>query len=136
MPDALSEVKKGINLPLTQVSVEDLLERPEIKINLTEISTSLKNKVVMVTGAAGSIGSELCRQLCSFGIDKMVLFDYAETPLHNIRLELEETFPDIEKYPVLGDVRNPLTVDYVIKKYRPQYIFHETSYFNWWWRSL
>jgi len=128
MPDALSEVKKGINLPLTQVSVEDLLERPEIKINLTEISTSLKNKVVMVTGAAGSIGSELCRQLCSFGIDKMVLFDYAETPLHNIRLELEETFPDIEKYPVLGDVRNPLTVDYVIKKYRPQYIFHAAAY--------
>ena len=62
---------------------------------MEEIAGSLKGKVVLVTGAAGSIGSELCRLLCHFGLKQLVLFDSAETPMHNIRLELEEKFPDV-----------------------------------------
>ena len=69
---------------------------------MEEIAGSLKGKVVLVTGAAGSIGSELCRQLCHFGLKQLVLFDSAETPMHNIRLELEEKFPDVEFTPVMG----------------------------------
>lgn len=81
---------------LPEVRIEDLLGREEIRINMEEIAGSLKGKVVLVTGAAGSIGSELCRQLCHFGLKQLVLFDSAETPMHNIRLELEEKFPDVE----------------------------------------
>ena len=90
---------------LPEVRIEDLLGREEIRINMEEIAGSLKGKVVLVTGAAGSIGSELCRQLCHFGLKQLVLFDSAETPMHNIRLELEEKFPDVEFTPVMGDIR-------------------------------
>ena len=90
---------------LPEVRIEDLLGREEIRINMEEIAGSLKGKVVLVTGAAGSIGSELCRQLCHFGLKQLVLFDSAETPMHNIRLELEEKFPDVEFTPVMGEIR-------------------------------
>ena len=85
------EVKGGkLNLRnLPEVRIEDLLGRDEISINMKEIADALHDKVVLVTGAAGSIGSELCRILCTFKIKELVLFDSAETPMHNIRLELE-----------------------------------------------
>ena len=85
---------------LPEVKIEDLLGRPEIKLDMKEVVDELKGKVVMVTGAAGSIGSELCRQLCTFGIKQLVLFDAAETPMHNIRLELEDKFPEMDIRPV------------------------------------
>ena len=90
--DVLGKEKNRLKA-LPEIRIEDLLGRDEIKINLDEIRESLKGKVVMVTGAAGSIGSELCRQLCTFGLKELILFDSAETPMHNIRLELEEKFP-------------------------------------------
>ena len=90
--DVLGKEKNRLKA-LPTLRIEDLLGRDEIKINLDEIRDSLKGKVVMVTGAAGSIGSELCRQLCTFGLKELILFDSAETPMHNIRLELEEKFP-------------------------------------------
>ncbi len=110
------------------VKIEDLLGREEIKISMDAIVTNFKDKVVLVTGAAGSIGSELCRQLASFGIKKLVLFDNAETPMHNIRLELEEKFPDLEFIPVIGDVRQGPRVDYAFRKFRPQIVFHAAAY--------
>lgn len=87
---------------IREIKIEDLLGRPEIKISLDEIIANFREKTVMVTGAAGSIGSELCRQLASFGIEKLILFDNAETPMHNLRLELEERFPKLEFVPVIG----------------------------------
>lgn len=74
---------------IREVKIEDLLGREEIKINMQEIIDNFSGKVVMVTGAAGSIGSELCRQIATFGVKHLVLFDNAETPMHEIRLELE-----------------------------------------------
>ena len=71
---------------IREIKIEDLLGRPEIKISLDEIRANFREKTVMVTGAAGSIGSELCRQLASFGIKKLILFDNAETPMHNLSL--------------------------------------------------
>lgn len=110
------------------IEIEDLLMRPEIKISMDEIVENFKNKTIMVTGAAGSIGSELCRQLLTFGIDKLILFDNAETPMHNLRLELEEKYPDMQVIPVIGDVRLLPRLDYVFKKWHPQVVFHAAAY--------
>ena len=101
---------------------------PEIRINMEEIAGSLKGKVVLVTGAAGSIGSELCRQLCHFGLKQLVLFDSAETPMHNIRLELEEKFPDVEFTPVMGDIRMIHRVESIYQRFHPQLVFHAAAY--------
>ena len=109
---------------LPEVRIEDLLGREEIRINMEEIAGSLKGKVVLVTGAAGSIGSELCRQLCHFGLKQLVLFDSAETPMHNIRLELEEKFPDVEFTPVMGDIR----MIHRVESIHPQLVFHAAAY--------
>lgn len=111
-----------------EIKIEDLLGRPEINISLTEIKENFRDKVVLVTGAAGSIGSELCRQLAQFGIKRLVLFDNAETPMHNCRLELEERFPELDFVPVVGDVRIPARLDYVFSKFHPQVVFHAAAY--------
>ena len=113
---------------LRNIEIEDLLMRPEIKISIGEIMENFRGKTIMVTGAAGSIGSELCRQLVTFGIDKLVLFDNAETPMHNLRLELEEKYPQMRIIPVIGDVRLLPRLDYVFKMWRPQVVFHAAAY--------
>ena len=113
---------------IREVKIEDLLGRDEIKISMDEIVANFSGKTVMVTGAAGSIGSELCRQLASFGPKKLVLFDNGETPMHNLRLELEERYKDLDFVPVIGDVRQEPRLDYVFRKYRPQVVFHAAAY--------
>ena len=111
-----------------EIKIEDLLGRPEIKISMNEIIANFQEKIVMVTGAAGSIGSELCRQLATFGIRELILFDNAETPMHNIRLEMEERFPDLKFTLVVGDVRHLARLDFVFRKYMPQIVFHAAAY--------
>ncbi len=119
---------KAVGNYVRKIKIEDLLGRPEIKISMDEIIANFSGKVIMVTGAAGSIGSELCRQLATFGVRQLVLFDNAETPLHNIRLELEDTFPELDFVPVIGDVRSIERLDFVFRKYRPQVVFHAAAY--------
>ncbi len=119
---------KVMNQTIRQIRVEDLLGRDEIKINIERIKENFEDKVVMVTGAAGSIGSELCRQLAGFGVRKLVLFDNAETPMHNLRLELEERYPGLDFVPVIGDVRLVNRLDYAFRKWRPQVVFHAAAY--------
>ncbi|WP_082150483.1 UDP-N-acetylglucosamine 4,6-dehydratase family protein [Parabacteroides goldsteinii] len=130
MLPTVDELKGGtVNLRnLPEVRIEDLLGRDEININLKEIADELGGKVVMVTGAAGSIGSELCRQLCTFGLKQLILFDSAETPMHTIRLELADRFPDVVFTPIMGDVRMLARVESVFKTFHPQYIFHAAAY--------
>lgn len=101
---------------IREIKIEDLLGRDEIKINLKEIQENFAGKVVMVTGAAGSIGAELCRQLAGFGVRQLILFDNAETPMHNIRLELEERYPELDFVSVIGDVRFLARLDYGVQK--------------------
>ena len=113
---------------IREVKIEDLLGRDEIKISMEEIIENFSGKTVMVTGAAGSIGSELCRQLASFGPKKLVLFDNGETPMHNLRLELEERFKGLDFVPVIGDVRQEPRLDYVFRTHRPQVVFHAAAY--------
>ena len=116
------------NHALRNIEIEDLLMRPEIKISMKEIIENFQGKTVMVTGAAGSIGSELTRQLASFGVKELILFDNAETPMHNLRLELEEKFPELSFIPVIGDVRQLPRLDYAFRKWRPQVVFHAAAY--------
>ena len=127
-PDRVGDARKPMMRRLPEVRIEDLLGRPEIKIDMQNIIDELHGKVVLVTGAAGSIGSELCRQLCTFGLKRLVLFDIAETPMHNIRLEIEDNFPNVDIVPIVGDVRIAARVDYVMREYHPQAIFHAAAY--------
>ena len=111
-----------------EINIEDLLERPSIEISMGDIINRFKGKVVMVTGAAGSIGSELCRQLAYIGVKKLIMFDNAETPLHELRLEFEDKFPYLSIVPVIGDVRNIMRLDYVMRSHHPQVVFHAAAY--------
>lgn len=122
------EENKMQHLKVREVKIEDLLGRQEIKISMDEIITNFKDKVVMVTGAAGSIGSEVCRQLATFGIKQLILFDNAETPMHNLRLELEQRFPRLDFIPIIGDVRHVDRLDYAFRKWHPQVVFHAAAY--------
>jgi FlaA1/EpsC-like NDP-sugar epimerase len=115
-------------LQVRNIKIEDLLGREEIKISMDAIQANFKDKVVMVTGAAGSIGSELCRQLAGFGVKKLVLFDNAETPMHTLRLELEERFKQLSFVPIIGDVRQVERLDFAFRTHRPQVVFHAAAY--------
>lgn len=126
---SIDEIKDGkLNYSVRNIQIEDLLMRQEIKISMNKIIENFKSKTVMVTGAAGSIGSELCRQLAGFGVAKLILFDNAETPMHNLRLELEEKYPELDFEPVVGDVRQVERLDYIFRKARPKVVFHAAAY--------
>ena len=128
VPNA-EEMKNGV-IPRTirRINIEDLLGRDEIDINLREIANLLKGKTILVTGAAGSIGSEICRQLAKFSIERLVCYDMGETPMHNLRLELEEKYPYLDFTPVIGDVRSQTRLDFVFRTYRPQVVIHAAAY--------
>lgn len=110
------------------IRIEDLLGRTEIEINMEEVMTEFHNKVVLVTGAAGSIGSELCRQLAQMHIRTLVMYDSAESPLHYVRLEFEKQYPDLEFIPIIGDVRVKERLRMVFETYHPQVVFHAAAY--------
>ena len=125
----MEEVHNGaIKRSIRDIKIEDLLGREEIQINMQEIACLLENKVILVTGAAGSIGSEICRQLAHFPICKLICFDSAETPMHNLRLELEDKFPNLNFVPVIGDVQNGDRLDYVFRNWHPHIVFHAAAY--------
>ncbi len=113
---------------IRQVKIEDLLGRDEIFINRDEVLANVYGKTVMVTGGAGSIGSELCRQLATLGVKQLIIFDNAETPLHNIRLEIEHKFPGFDFVPFIGDVREKERIEIVFERYSPQIVFHAAAY--------
>ena len=118
------EVRRSVR----PIRIEDLLGRDEIRINLDEIGNLLSGKTILVTGAAGSIGSEICRQLAHFPIHKLICFDSAETPMHNLRLELEDKYKDLNFVPIIGDVRSDDRLDYVFRNCHPQVVFHAAAY--------
>ena len=123
---------------IREIKIEDLLGREENRVDEEGIRSFIKGKVVMVTGAAGSIGSELCRQISKMDFAQLLLVDNAETPLHNIKLEIIDrskrirnmTDQDIEsRYKfVIGDVRDKKRMDLVFKTYKPNIVFHAAAY--------
>ncbi len=121
--------ENSVRLKLRPLNIVDLLGRQEIEIDMEAVKKELDGKTLLVTGAAGSIGSEFCRQVAQLGvIRKLVLVDSAETPIHNIRLELSEQFPSLDFVPLIGDVRNRMRMECIFDTYRPQVVFHAAAY--------
>lgn len=110
------------------IQIEDLLERPTIDIDTENVRQVIGNKVVMVTGAAGSIGSELVRQALKYKPKALVLFEQAESPLHDLTLDLTNSFPDMRIISCIGDVRNKDRVEEVMRDMRPDVVFHAAAY--------
>lgn len=119
---------KSTSFQLRNVQIEDLLGRDEITINMSKLKEGLNNRIIMVTGAAGSIGSEICRQLCRFQPQLLILFDFSETAMYEINLELRKQFPNVPIQAIIGDVRDRNRVESQIKRYRPHIIFHAAAY--------
>ena len=111
-----------------EVQIEDLLGREPIKINMQEIASHLEGKRVLITGAAGSIGSEIMRQVAMFNPYQMILIDSAETPLHDIRLELKNKWSEIEAPTILANITNRSRMESIFSEYKPDYVFHAAAY--------
>jgi FlaA1/EpsC-like NDP-sugar epimerase len=113
---------------LREVSIEDLLGRDAVSLDWEGIKNGLAGKTIIVTGAGGSIGSELCRQIARFNPGALILFEHSEFNLYSIELELRTKFPELILHVHLGDVSEKATVDYLMDDYRPQVVFHAAAY--------
>lgn len=120
--------KPSSSKQLKSIQIEDLLERPQIEISTENIANQLKSKIVLVTGAAGSIGSEIVRQILKHKPALIVLLDQAETPMHDLRLELEKNYPKQRISIFLGDVRNKARMEHMMNSYKPDVIYHAAAY--------
>ncbi len=122
----ISEDEDGMQLK--EVSVEDLLPRAEIDIDLKSVGELLEGKCILITGSAGSIGSEIVRQIATFNPKKMILIDQAETPQHDIRLMMTRDFPKIDAETIVTSISRQTRMDALFSKYRPDYVFHAAAY--------
>lgn len=118
----------GLRYKMKPIQFEDLLGREEIDINMNLIKQQLGDHAVLITGAAGSIGSELARQLAVFRPVNLILLDVAETPLHELGLELAEMFPGLHYTTVIGDVRRRQRLEYVFSTFKPRVVYHAAAY--------
>ena len=116
------------NVQLHEVKIEDLLPRDEIQIDMTAIASSLENRRIMITGSAGSIGSELVRQIVPFKPQELILIDQAETPQHDIRLMMMHEFPDIKVDTYVASITNKGRMESIFKAKRPALVFHAAAY--------
>jgi len=130
MVPSLGELIQGADLgkQIRDVAVEDLLGRKPVQLDQRSIRDRIQGKVVMVTGAGGSIGSELCRQIAQFRPLALVGFDCAETPLFQIDRELKRTFPDLVFHPEIGSITRPDTLRRVMQHYQPSVLYHAAAY--------
>lgn len=113
---------------LKEVSIEDLLPRDEINVDLESLGKMLKGKCVLITGSAGSIGSEIVRQVADFKPSEMVLIDSAETPQHDIRLMMRKQYPDIKAETIVTTICSKTRMENIFQTYHPDYVFHAAAY--------
>ena len=127
---SISDITSGrVNISeLREVAIEDLLGREEVSLDWDKIQTGVNNKVIMVTGGGGSIGSELCRQIASLSPGKLLILDSCEYNLYKVEMELQEKFPYLEFKTLLADVTDKVAVHCAMKAYKPQIVFHAAAY--------
>ncbi|MBL0732217.1 MAG: polysaccharide biosynthesis protein [Desulfosarcina sp.] len=113
---------------IREVSYQDLLSRDVIRLDKDKIGSYLAGGRVLITGAGGSIGSELCRQVCRFNPSNVILYERAESPLYEIELELKKRFKSVKIVPLLADIRDKTQLTHVFKQYKPQTVFHAAAY--------
>ena len=116
------------NMPLQEVSVEDLLPRSEIRVDLNSVGKQLAGKRVLITGSAGSIGMEIVRQVARFAPEKMMLLDQAETPQHDVRLMMARDYPQVPCQVVVTSINRRTRMEFIFKDFRPDYVFHAAAY--------
>lgn len=125
--DLNSKTMPSLSSHVHNIRIEDLLGREPIRTENPAIRSMMCSQMVMITGAAGSIGSEIVRQVASMG-GEIVLLDQAETPMHDMQLEMEQKYPDIKIHLFIGDVANRDRMDHAFQKYHPRYVFHAAAY--------
>ena len=116
------------SMQMNEVSVEDLLPRAEIDIDMKSVGELLEDKTILITGSAGSIGSEMVRQIALYKPKKMILIDQAETPQHDVRLMMMNQFPEIDAETIVTSIDRVTRMDTIFGKYRPDYVFHAAAY--------
>ena len=122
------ELQVEDSLQLKEVSVEDLLPRSEIRVDMKSVGEQLAGKRVLITGSAGSIGQEIVRQVARFHPAKMMLIDQAETPQHDVRLMMDKDFPDVDYEAVVTSISRRTRMEHVFSEFRPDYVFHAAAY--------
>ncbi len=126
--DINNESSPNISAHVKDIRIEDLLGREPIRTENANIRRTIKGQTVLITGAAGSIGSEIVRQVANLEASDIVLLDQAETPMHDMELELKSAFPDMKVHLYIGDVTNYGRMEHCFQKYRPRYVFHAAAY--------
>ena len=116
------------HVQLKPISVEDLLPRDEIQVDMVKVGEMLTGKKILVTGSAGSIGSEIVRQISTYNPAEMVLIDSAETPQHDIRLMMQKEWPNIKTSTVVGSISNATRMEHIFQQFHPDYVFHAAAY--------
>ncbi len=122
------ESNRNISTFVKNVQIEDLLGRDPIILDDPLVKKNISGSVVLITGACGSIGSEIVRQVATYGAAQIILFDQAETPMHDVSLEMHKHYPDAEIELFMGDVRNRERVEEAFEKFHPQFVFHAAAY--------
>lgn len=116
------------NVQLKEISIEDLLPRDQIRVDMDSIGALLRGKKIMITGSAGSIGSEMVRQIAIYNPAELILIDQAETPQHNIRLMMHFEWPNITAHTIVASITNADRMDKIFQTYKPDYVFHAAAY--------